>query len=267
LDIKKIFIGDKEIYRGKAVVCYLDLLGFSNTIRCEWNNKEKDPLNELLSLKEMITCKESQNGLILNMDYGSGEKEKRLYIYNTKFISDSIIITIPIGGDMTIADVHFAIIGIFNNIGKCWGMCLDNGYTIRGGIDYGDVYWNEKDIIGPAYMDAYVLESNIAKVSRVVCGDGFIKLVNDIIERMNFENDSILRNLVYDIDGLLCVNPNIMYDEEDMRIWLANRVLELMEGKSAHVKHKFLTLHKMLTNKDALHIPTVKETRTYSIKI
>ena len=48
---------------------------------------------------------------------------------------------------MTIGDVWFAIQGMFNSIANCWGMCLEVGYTIRGGIDYGDVYWNEKILL------------------------------------------------------------------------------------------------------------------------
>ena len=267
LDIKKVLIGGNKIYKGKAIVCYLDLLGFSNAIRREWNNKEKNPLDEVLSLKKTITSKENQTGLILNMHHGSGEKESRVYVYNTKFISDSIIITMPIDGIMTIADVHFAILGIFNNIAKYWAMCLDNGYTVRGGIDYGDVYWNETDIIGPAYMDVYILESDIAKISRVVCGDGLIKLIDNINEKMGYKNEALVRNLVYDVDGLLCVNPNLMYDTENMRIQLSNRVSELMEGKSAYIKHKFLTLHKMLINRDRLLIPSNEELRKYSVKM
>lgn len=263
--IKKAIIGNKSIHKGKAVVCYLDLLGFSNTIRREWNNKDKNPLDLLLSLKEQITSLENQKRLILK-EHGSGE-EKRVYYYNTKFISDSIIITLPIGDDMTIGDVWFAIQGMFNSIANCWGMCLEVGYTIRGGIDYGDVYWNEKDIIGPAYMDAYVLESDVAKVSRVVCGDKFIELVNDINMKMGSQNTAILRNLVYDVDGLLCVNPNIMYDDKEIEVFLTNQVLELMKGKSAYIKHKYLSLHKMLVNKDELHVPTIEEAKNYSIKI
>ncbi len=203
------------------------------------------------------------------MDHGSGEKEKRAYSCNTKFISDSIIITLPIGGEMTIADVWFAIQSIFTNIANCWGKCLECGYTIRGGIDYGDVYWNDKDIIGPAYIDAYVLESDVAKVSRIVCGDNFIELINDITSRMGHPNTAILRNLVYDVDGLLCVNPNIMLDDNDdeMRVFLTNQILELMKGKNAYIKQKYLSLHKMLVNRNELHIPTIEDAKKYTTKL
>ena len=38
-------------------------------------------------------------------------------------------------------------------------------------------------------------------------------------------------------------------------------------GKSAYIKHKYLSLHKMLVNKDELHVPTIEEAKNYSIKI
>lgn len=255
----KIFIGRKNTYRGNAIVCFLDLLGFSNTIRQKWYDTKNDPLEDLLTLKKAITSEENLTGLILNMKNGSGETESKIYAYNTKFISGSIIITFPINNSLTIADVYFAILGMLNNIAGCWDMCLDNGYTIRGGIDYGDVYWNEEDIIGPAYIDAFVLESDIAKTSRVVCGDKFIKLINDINKKIGFENEAIVHNLIYDVDGLLCVNPNLMYDNEKVQRELSSKVLELMKDQSTYIKYKLLPLHKALINKNLLHVPSNKE--------
>ena len=50
-------------------------------------------------------------------------------------------------------------------------MCIrDRDYTLRGAIELGDIYWNEFDTIGPAFLDVYELESKVAKQSRVIVG-------------------------------------------------------------------------------------------------
>lgn len=54
LEVKNVIISGNKIYKGKAIVCFLDLLGFSNEIRRQWNNKEKSHLDEVLSLKIKI---------------------------------------------------------------------------------------------------------------------------------------------------------------------------------------------------------------------
>jgi hypothetical protein len=50
-----------------------------------------------------------------------------------------------------------------------------------------------------------------------------------------------------------------MHEDEISRKELSNIVLELMEGKSLYIKHKYLSLHKMLINKEVLHIPSSEE--------
>jgi len=179
VNLQEKTVGKKQSYKGKSIVCFLDLLGFSSVILKEWDNPIQNPLDTILALKRIITDVENSNGLVFNIKEEK-ESKKVNYTCNTRSISDSIIITVPIAGDLTIADVFFSILGLINSIARFWGMCLETGYTIRGGIDFGDIYWDENEIIGPAFINAYSIESNVAKTSRIVCSDQFVLLVLDI---------------------------------------------------------------------------------------
>ena len=50
------------------------------------------------------------------------------------------------------------------------------GIVMRGGISVGKLLHNEKYLFGPAFIDAYDIESNIAIYPRIICKDSIIIL-------------------------------------------------------------------------------------------
>jgi hypothetical protein len=258
-------VGERESYKGKSIVCFLDLLGFSKVILEEWNNTSHNPLNTILNLKKAVTDYENSTGIVLKLnDHMSSRRIK--YVCNTRTISDSIIITVPIDHNLTTADVFFSILGVINSIARFWGMALGAGYTIRGGIDYGDIYWDKSEIIGPAFINAYSLEANVAKTSRIVCSDEFAYLVSDICNKAESMSLEMTQNFIIDIDGLLCLNPHILYDASEDKEHFIKIVTNLMSDKPQNIKHKYLSLQKILKNKESLHIPTLRDLELYTSK-
>lgn len=255
-------IGQKKSFFGKSIVGYLDLLGFSNTILKDWNNSERNPLDTILSLKRIITDNGNTAGLVLNLH--DQEKSKKIeYVCNIKTVSDSIIINVPIEEGMTISDMFFSVIEMINSIFRLWGMCLESGYTVRGGIDFGDIYWDENEIIGPAFINAYLIESNIARTSRIVCSEKFVYLISDICGKIGLMSTMLLEGFIFDVDGVLCLNPHLLYDDPSGKEHFISIINRLMKGKPQYIKQKYIPLQKMLINKEFLHVATLDDLKQY----
>lgn len=251
------YIGIEKVYKGKAIVCFLDLLGFSQHIKDNWDSVDKNPLTEILEMKNILKGDDFSHGVMLQMNDNEGSKNT-IYCCNVKTISDSLIVTIPINENLTIADVVFSMSSLIHNIAKFWGLSLSTGYTIRGGIDFGDIYWDENEIIGPAFINAYEIESKIAKSSRVVCSEKFIKFLLDLIGQAESLCQHELLKFSID-DGLLCLNPNVIYETEKDRLELIDIIRELRKNQSDKIKSKYIDLEMKMNNPNEIEIPKVQD--------
>jgi hypothetical protein len=54
---------------------------------------------------------------------------------------------------------------------------LNEGYLIRGGVTYGEAYFDELSFFGPAVENAYLLESKEAKQPRILIDRAFAKAI------------------------------------------------------------------------------------------
>jgi len=82
---------------------------------------------------------------------------------------------------------------------------LTHGILSRGGVAYGPVFHEERVVFGPAMIDAYDLERNVAKYPRVIFSPGAYDAVRDQPpHRATFEDDVLLCN--DDGDGCHCIN-------------------------------------------------------------
>ena len=269
-------VGILEKYRGNSIICFLDLLGFSDSIRERWNDEKNSPLDAIMYLEKALSHIVG-NGYCECLSIPKLNKlTSTKYSCNLKFISDSMILAIPMHDVVSNDDLQdfFAFIQcLIISIGGVWRHCLDQGYTIRGAIEFSDIYWDDKHILGPALIEAYRLESQEATTSRIICGRNFIRLcVNKIKEAGNelFKNDGksdttikfhedfcndLLANFHFDNDGFLCVNPNIMYSDDIGKNMILNQINRLMTGKKDYIKEKYLPLYKQIKKPEELKIP------------
>jgi len=112
------------------------------------------------------------------------------------------------------------IITFFDAISVIWRNSLEAGFTLRGAVDFGQIYWDEKEIIGPSFIKAYTLEQQFAKTSRIIVSSEFNQhLLRIFTGQSSFWNEKILEVLRKDIDGYLILNPQTLYslkeDEKD----------------------------------------------------
>ncbi len=173
----------------------------------------------------------------------------RTYACRVNTISDSVTICFGFNNEIIIGDLALGLETILGNLKYIWNTFIQNGYSIRGAIDFGDIYWDENELIGPALINAYRLESAVAKVSRVVVSSNLNKVLKDLI---SIENSTMIDHLVSkfrkDVDGYIIVDPNIMHTSENEQKLLVN-CLKKMRGALpiGIVREKYTPLISMLS--------------------
>ncbi len=136
------------------IVCFIDILGFSNLIKGTIKKGEEsqdnlanlcDAINMIRSFGDMLGKKTIIEGSAI-----------------TQF-SDSIVISFPWSKDDPSILLFFASIKYLQIY-----LIKEHGVLMRGGIVVGKVIHNDQIIMGPAMIDAYVLESKCAFSPRIV---------------------------------------------------------------------------------------------------
>lgn len=227
LPFYEIFIGGEQMsrakrviekgvcrsYEGTAIVCFLDILGFSKYIENTWKVEGNHPLQTILNLKNIVKSKAFSNGFIYEVHNGEETKVTK-FLSNVKTISDSVIILVPINTEDEPEEIFNTLMGMSHIIIDFWSEVIKIGFSIRGGIEYGDVYWNEDEIIGPAFIKAYNLESKYASTSRVICGDQY----TDFLFKLLSKTDLGISCLKYCDSLLSYYMKDIVKDKKDTHV-------------------------------------------------
>lgn len=230
---------DKKKFRGEAIVCFIDILGFSDDIKKNWDKPESDdhPLNKILAIKK--SAKEFEKSLN-NLEGISAEE----YI-TINSISDSFVIRcrVDTADSCVKAERIYAVIASSFCI---WAACIMNGYTVRGAISIGDVYWDDYSTIGNAFIDVYNLESSIAKNSRIIISSDMnkklAKLFHTPKDKLNPDFSTslteIAKSLRKDVDGYLIINPKTIGFSHNQEPSLQKSLREPFIKKLSEMKDK-----------------------------
>lgn len=178
-----------EEYEERAIL-FLDFLGFRNIVSKTVNSKSEfnqllttlnqivnyatleekssspmheEEIDELAEFKDE-TYKKHYNDYIKNnslesLVYSNPSDDRRVTTF-----SDSIIISYPINH---MYDLLFETLSIT-------GAILSSGYLVRGGITFGKLYHDERNVFGPAMNRAYDLESKVADVPRIILDTDYL---------------------------------------------------------------------------------------------
>jgi hypothetical protein len=208
--------GNPSEFKGKAVVAFIDLLGFSASVRANWESA-------LARLKRIKAAAEAtrESGIVAYTPGGKGPPPA-LHRARVHTISDSIVICAALPETGGINDLMSAVIIVSACIQQAWSVALTEGYTLRGAIELGDIYWNEFDTIGPAFLDVYELESKVAKQSRVIVGPA---LLENLCNRMpnNWMEYPPSRWFVRSEDSLIRLSlQNMSEGKKDLIVYVKN---------------------------------------------
>lgn len=179
----------------ESIVCFSDILGFSNMILKSTKTEESS-----LLLKNLHkTLKKLYQDLIEINPTGA-----------FKAFTDNIILAYPKWedgegqyGSLVTSFMDFQI-----------NMILE-GYFIRGGISLGDYYGDKDFAYGPALIEAHYLESNLAIHPRIILSNDMVNLV---FQHMAF----------YEEDFNAPQSQEILWDKED-NLYFVNYLYSLEE--------------------------------------
>lgn len=187
---------DSEIYLIRYyLVAFLDILGQRQNLR-KINilprderefQKVREPLGTVLRFREQFAKffegferkKPIPQGLSSDQAIAYDDLKRRAEKVNPKIqsFSDSIIIYVPVSDDNKIVHLD-GIPPTLLAIAGCFLSLMATGSLFRGGIDIGiGVEIDNGDFYGPALVNAYDLESKIAKYPRIVMGKNFVEFI------------------------------------------------------------------------------------------
>ena len=153
----------------RRIVCFIDILGFSNLVKDTENNGFRGHSN-LLNVCEALN---KLDDLRLTLS----EKLKTKDVRTTQF-SDSIVISFPWN-----EEYNSIVAAIFLIKNYQVFLIMQHGVLLRGGITIGDIIHNEKMIVGPAMIDAYTLESKCAINPRIIVDSQVVPLFEKAFDR------------------------------------------------------------------------------------
>ena len=146
---------------------FLDLLGYSSRLNSIQNESDANHIFELLgNIKNSIVSHFNM------MNYSNNYLE---YDIKYAFFSDSIVLSlIPnekikfIEKEQLLDFNTFGLESLITWIQKLYPIIINENLLLRGGISVKNVYWKENEVIGPALIEAYELESKHAKWARIL---------------------------------------------------------------------------------------------------
>lgn len=193
-------------FNGKAIIAFIDILGFSNEIISNWK-KDSDPLFRIMKLKAYWDILNEKKIPMKLLDY-----DYETILLETKYptvisFSDSFIFILPVDENSP-TTILPSILTVSFSILEIWRNCIDEGFTIRGGLDYDDIFHNGLDLVGPGLISTYILESKFAKISRIIISDKIKTIIDQHLDNIHETlRDYFLRYFKTDIDSRIIINP------------------------------------------------------------
>ena len=171
------------------IVFFFDILGFRDLVDKEYQNNQDNCTNILNIFK------------FIRKFYEDEITEKYVKSKEITFFSDSVIISFEEQEEdqffKTLFDLQILILRL-----------VKRNILIRGSISYGKLFHDDDFILGPAFIDAYDLETKKAIVPRIICDKDIILQAHKNKDNNSFQQDLpyLLELFDIDIDGQLYVD-------------------------------------------------------------
>lgn len=145
--------GNPTEFFGTGLVVFIDLLGFSIECCSNWGEEEKSPLKRLLRIKDSYPVSDSDKHIKFwsySIDNNENQIFHNIYKCRVQTVSDSIVLSTALPQNLnpeSLEDFILAFSTITNASLDIWREAIMEGFTIRGGFELGDIFWNSSEII------------------------------------------------------------------------------------------------------------------------
>lgn len=169
-----------------AILGIVDILGFSQFVKIK-NDDSTAPKKIIEIINDSIFI--NKLGLPENIKY--------------KMLSDTFIVY---SDEITVDNVYYVIYALENFRIQL----LENGFLCRGALVRNKNYINNDIIVSEALIDAYRIESNIAKYPRIIVDMDIIKIIKPQMDSGKVLDDNkiiIKKRVIKDFDGEYIIMP------------------------------------------------------------
>jgi hypothetical protein len=235
--------GNPDTFCGLAIVGFVDLLGFSASVKATWNDPKNSPLDRIMRIKETAE-RAGRSTIAVAADKSAPPKVKEAYRSRIHTVSDSIIICSALPSEEPAGDDFFySCANLIFGIQVLWERAVDEGYTIRGAVELGEIYWTPADTIGPALVDAYKLENKIACWSRVIVGPALLREAIKLTDRT-----------LDQLSDFLAVSPDRLIELSPFRLTREHHLqpMEKMEAAAGISREKYRHLLSILRGENQI---------------
>ena len=191
-------VEDAHHYETRCLA-FIDILGFSELIKESQGNHER-----FLWLRSLFMEFESVGSHIAADNTAMAEIGKILPTLRGKSdpthmvaFSDSIVLSTSVRPSCEPA----AVFALAQRTADLCTQLLHFGCLTRGGITIGDLFHESNVVFGPALLDAYKLESQVAVYPRILFSDDAVRYINDF-QLLGSDQRAVIR----DRDGLPYLN-------------------------------------------------------------
>jgi hypothetical protein len=198
---------------GFYFIAFLDILGFSNMVKYDFESSFENKIY----LKKLFNI----------YNYTSKIQEPSLGLNIVQF-SDSVVLSVPYSEGLF--SQFISIIAKYQHDLFC------EGILCRGGIAYGKHFIQESFVFSNGLIDAYRIESEIAKYPRIVVSNDLIELI--------YKNGKLDKSvpLIKENDGLFFVDflegRDLITSSENLKSILNTNI---SSSASIKEKHRWLT--------------------------
>jgi hypothetical protein len=221
-------------------VAFVDILGFSEIVV---RNAEPDRVKQRNALVKLLH-KAGDRGVdqIFGIDFRYQQ------------FSDSIIMSeSPTGGGLS---------NLLDAVSDLTGELLSKGLLIRGGIAKGALHHDDKLVFGPAFLDAYRIESTIAEFPRVVLSSEVYKdALGSIRDEDPFGQIKSLIKLADDGPAFVHVLADLLKEKPRRKDWhsigpmIVRLLRDAMHDPRRYKKLKWLAIYWNETVQGTLYAP------------
>ena len=229
---RKIEEADNSLTVGEAVVCFLDILGYTDVI-----DQHNTNANLIKDIENIMTASVEITAKVRNVVSGRFEQEgyraKLLNFVSVRYVSDSVIFTAHISDippfegvdrDIVISDCLWCC---FTSISTFYISFLGRiGLVARGGISMGPHYENDRKknyfLFSKAYVEAYELQ--IKENPRIILSD-------TLVSYLRTNNFPYFDEFIYtDDDDVSCLNFYSFLKQTSQPDRLLNDIKECVEA-------------------------------------
>ena len=215
----------------KKVICFLDILGFTNIVYNKSKEEVETIFNDVSSFAKLIL----QDTNLQDSD-----------IQITNF-SDSIVISYNL-------DSENQLVFIIQYLQDMLIHFIKIGILIRGAITRGELFHLNNTVFGSGLIEAYALESKVAIYPRIIIRRDVLWFEKFSPEFEQISQESLIKNLQLDLDGWHYIDfLNIINNFSSLDEYLSyiSKILDLITKYSIEnieVKLKYGWLNKKIND-------------------